>query len=83
MSEPSAPKTPTKAELLKHLDDLENKAVTARGQNNFNPFLWIKRNVTPLREEVEAAKDITLPLASKVMSTKLEIPKPVVDEKKK
>lgn len=76
----TTPKVPTREELLKHLDDLENKAIVAKGQNNFNPFLWIKRNVTPLRKEVEAAKDITLPLGAKVMSVKLEIPKPIVNK---
>lgn len=67
-----ATKLPTKEELLKRLSELEKTAKTFAGHPQFNPHLWINRNVRQLVTTVSTG-NITPELANAVL--KLELPK--------
>lgn len=72
---------PTKEVLLKHLATVSKESVDNQaGKLGCNPYLWVKRTVNPLAVEVEQAKDITKPLADKVLAVKA-LPKPAEAKK--
>ncbi len=69
MSE-SAKTIPSRELLVKHLNNLKAETLKLVGTDKINPYLYIKRNITPIEEELAAAKEITQPLVDKVMSLK-------------
>lgn len=68
MSDTKTP--PSRDALLKHLKTVENESLKLEGSPKINPYLYVKRNVTPLVEEVNKAKEITSELANKVLAVK-------------
>ena len=75
-TKPAAPaaKTPPSRELLqKHINNVKAETLKLVGTNKLNPYLYIKRNITPVEDELAAAKDITSALADKVIALKAAV----------
>lgn len=71
---PPAAKTPPSRELLlKHINNVKAETLKLVGTNKLNPYLYIKRNITPVEDELAAAKDITSALADKVIALKAAV----------
>ena len=54
------------------LDALEAEAKKQTGSPSFNPFLWIKKNITPLRAAIKANEP---DVAARVAALKVPAPK--------
>lgn len=57
-----------KAALTKHLDALQTEAESHAGKRGCNPFIWVRDNITPLRDRLE--KESSEALAKEVMAVK-------------
>ena len=82
-TKPAAPtaKTPPSRELLqKHINNVKAETLKLVGTNKLNPYLYIKRNITPVEDELAAAKEVTSALADKVIALKAAVlPKDLAD----
>ena len=66
-----ATKTVPSRELLqKHLAAIKAESLKLAGSHKINPYLYIKRNIAPVEEELTSAKEITQALADKVLALK-------------
>lgn len=75
MAETTTPAVPAKTapsrELLqKHIANIKAESLKLAGSHKINPYMYIKRNITPVEEELAAAKEITTALADKVIALK-------------
>lgn len=65
-----APSTPSKDSLLKHIEQVKLETLKLVGTSALNPYMYIKRNVTPVEEELRAAKEVSPALSTKVQALK-------------
>lgn len=67
---PTAPKLPSRESLVAHLKKCETETLALVGTNKMNPYLYVKRNITPLAEQLSKAETITPELANAIQSVK-------------
>jgi hypothetical protein len=73
MAEQTAPKTPTKEDLLLKLDALDAKAKENAGKDGHNPFIWVAENTSPLRAELHSSDKLDLAkIASSINALKVD-----------
>lgn len=64
------PTAPSRESLVKHLESVKVDTLKLVGTTELNPYMYIKRNVTPLEQELAAAKDISTDLAARIVTVK-------------
>lgn len=69
-SAPAKPAAPSREALTKHLESVKAETLKLVGTVALNPYLYIKRNVTPLEQELTSAKDISSDLAARITALK-------------
>ena len=69
-SAPAKPTTPSRESLVKHIEAVKAETLKLVGTVALNPYLYIKRNVTPLEQELASAKDVSPELAAKIVALK-------------
>jgi len=67
---PVKPTTSSRESLVKHIESIKAETLKLVGTVALNPYLYIKRNVTPLEQELASTKDISPELAAKIVALK-------------
>lgn len=67
---PAKPTPPSRESLVKHLESVKAETLKLVGTTELNPYMYIKRNVTPLEQELAAAKEISPELAARITAVK-------------
>jgi hypothetical protein len=70
---PPAPKVPSRESLVAHLATAEKNTLALVGTNLFNPYLYVKRNIKPLQDELSKAEAISSELAAKILAVKAAV----------
>jgi len=70
---PAAKTLPSRETLQKHIASVTADTLKLAGTNKLNPYLFVKRNITPVADELAATKDITETLANKVLALKAAV----------
>jgi len=70
---PAAPKVASRESLVAHLKKAEADTLALVGTTLLNPYLYVKRNITPLREALDKAETITPELAAQIQAVKAAV----------
>lgn len=67
------PKVASRESLVAHLKKAEADTLLLVGTTLLNPYLYVKRNITPLREALDKAETITPELAAQIQAVKAAV----------
>jgi len=70
---PPVPPIPSRASLVKHLASCKEETLQLVGTTLLNPYMYVKRNITPLEAELLAAETVTQDLADRIFKVKAAV----------
>jgi len=75
-TKPVVATVPSVETLRKHLDTEAAKALELAGSPLINPFMWVAKNIRPLKDELSTVSTPTKEQADKVLAVKFVAPTP-------